>query len=96
MPTQPISDLGGGLRPPLVRGPPNSNNIVYNIVFSSEKKNYIHIFGWQKRSLQKAHFSSEKKKKIHTYISLVCRREDYKRPISHLEKKKKEPFLTLK
>ena len=62
---QPIGDLGGGLRPPRVRGPPNSNNIVYNIVFSSEKK-----------------------KKIHTYISLVCRREDYKRPISHLKKKK--------
>ena len=62
MPAQPIGDLGGGLRPPLVRGPPNSNNIVYNIVFSSEKKI--------------------------TYISLVGRREDYKRPISHLKKKK--------
>ena len=61
---QPIGDLGGGLRPPLVRGPPNSNNIVYNIIFSFEKKkNYIHIFGWQKRRLQKAHFSSGKKKK---------------------------------
>ena len=38
MPAEPIGDLGRGLRPPLVRGPPNSNNIVYNIVFSSEKK----------------------------------------------------------
>ena len=63
MPAEPIGDLGRGLRPPLVRGPPNSNNIVYNIIFSFEKKN--------------------------TYISLVCKREDYKRPISHLEKKKK-------
>ena len=71
MPAQPIGDLGGGLRPPLVRGPLNSNNIVYNIVFSSKKKNYIHIFGWQKRRLQKAHFSSKKKKE--------------KRPVSHTE-----------
>ena len=37
-PAEPIGDLGGRLRPPLVRGPPSSNNIVYNIVFSSEKK----------------------------------------------------------
>ena len=44
MPTEPIGDLGGSLRPPLVRGPPNSNNIVYNIVFSFEgekKKTYL-------------------------------------------------------
>ena len=47
MPAQPIGDLGGGLRPPRVRGPPNSNNIVYNIVFSSEKKKkYIHTYLW--------------------------------------------------
>ena len=64
MPAQPIGDLGGGLRPP------NSNNIVYNIVFSSEKKNYIHIFGWQKRRLQKAHFSFEKKKKKDPFLTL--------------------------
>ena len=32
-------------------------------------------------------------------ISLVCRRKDYKRPVSHLKKKRKEkkiPFLRLK
>ena len=67
---QPIGDLGGGLRPPLVRGPSNSNNIVYNIIFSFEKKkNYIHIFGWQKRRLQKAHFSSGKKEKKKRTVS---------------------------
>ena len=70
MPAQPIGDLGGGLRPPLVRGPLNSNNIVYNIVFSSKKKNYIHIFGWQKGRLQKAHFSSKKKKKKDPFLTL--------------------------
>ena len=35
---KPIGNLGRCLRPPLVRGPPSSNNIVYNIVFSFEKK----------------------------------------------------------
>ena len=44
-PAESIGELGGRLRPPHVRGPPSSNNIVYNIVFSSEKKNiYIYIY----------------------------------------------------
>ena len=42
---QPIGNLGNGLRPSLVRRPPNSNNIVYNIVFSFEKKK-IHTYLW--------------------------------------------------
>ena len=85
MPAQPIGDLGGGLRPPRVRGPPNSNNIVYNIVFSSEKKKkntYIHIFGLQKRRLQKAHFSFEKKKNNNEarFSSIKKKEEKKKKP----------------
>ena len=33
-----IGHLGHRLRPPLIRGPLNSNNILYNITFSSGKK----------------------------------------------------------
>ena len=33
-----IGHLGHRLRPPLIRGPLNSNNILYNITFSSRKK----------------------------------------------------------
>ena len=33
-----IGNLGHRLRPLLVKGPPNSNNILYNITFSSRKK----------------------------------------------------------
>ena len=37
-PAETIGHLGYRLRPLLVRGPPNSNNILYNIAFSSGKK----------------------------------------------------------
>ena len=35
-----ISHLGGGLRPPLIKRPPNSNNILYNIIEYPIKKLY--------------------------------------------------------
>ena len=38
VPAKPIGHLGQRLRPPLVRGPSNNNNILYNITFSSEKE----------------------------------------------------------
>ena len=70
---QPIGDLGGGLRPPLVRGPSNSNNIVYNIIFSFEKK--IHTYLWfAKEKITKGPFLIWKKKK-----------KKKKRPVSHTE-----------
>ena len=37
-PAEAIGHLGYRLRPLLVRGPPNSNNMLYNITFSSRKK----------------------------------------------------------
>ena len=60
-PAEPIGDLGDCLRPLHVRGPPSSNNIVYNIVFSSEKKNiYIYIYIYRVYNIV---FSSDEKKK---------------------------------
>ena len=77
-----IGHLGYHLRPPLVRGP-QLIIIYYIILFSHLKK-------------KRAHFShlSDMKANVITK-SLVCRRKDYKKPVSHLGKKK-GLFLTLK
>ena len=39
VPAKAVGHLGHRLRPPFIRGLPNSNNILYNIAFSSGKKN---------------------------------------------------------
>ena len=71
MPAQPIGDLGGGLRPPLVRGPPNSNNIVYNIIFSSGKKKKLHSYLWlAEEKITKGPFLIWKKKKKEPFLTL--------------------------
>ena len=69
MPAEPIGHLGQCLRPPLVREPPNSNNILYNIEFSSgekkkeKEKERLQTAITKSHQAMKACFSQEKNKK---------------------------------
>ena len=78
-PAESIGELGGRLRPPHVRGPPSSNNIVYNIVFSSEKKKYIYIY-----IVYNIVFSSDEKKNIVYNIVFSSEEGKKKKTVSHI------------
>ena len=80
-----IGHLGHRLRPLLVKGPPNSNNILYNIVFSSEKKKK------KRKRKRKARFSHLSDMKANPITKLfACRRKDYKRQIEETNKKRQK------
>ena len=68
---EPIGHLGHRLRPPVVRGPPNSNNILYNIAFSSKKKKNTDVI-WRL---------------IPSPNLLAYRRKDYKKQKEEINKK---------
>ena len=81
-----IGHLGHRLRPLLVKGPPNSNNILYNIVFSSSKKKKK-----KRKRKRKARFSHLSDMKANPITKLfACRRKDYKRQIEETNKKKQK------
>ena len=74
-----IGHLGHRLTLPLISGPTNSNNILYNITFSSRKK---------KKGLQTAITKSHQAMKAHFSQRLVSHRERNKK------KKRKKKKIT--
>ena len=74
-----IGHLGHRLTLPLISGPTNSNNILYNITFSSRKK--------KKKGLQTAITKSHQAMKAHFSQRLVSHREKKKK-----EKEEEEDY----
>ena len=80
-----IGHLGHRLRPLLVKGSQNSNNILYIIAFSSEKKKQKKE---RKRKARFSHLSDMKDNPITKFFA--CRRKDYKRQKEETNKKRQK------